>query len=170
MIFAALAVVLIVIAFVLNDRNANDDAATAPPPNPVTVGRIELVNVENALSAQDLDAELVRASVRSNQLSNPGQPISIGDATLYLFIYSSVAEREADSDGLDPDSLVLTALGTPVPAVDGPPHVVIRGNVIAVLPGGDAELREKVDAAMASLPDVGVTPEAAWNPGSVARS
>ena len=174
MIFAALAVVLIAIAgYVYFVENDDDEQATAAPPNPETAGRIELVNVEQALEGQGLDAEVVRASARSPQLSNPGQPISLGTETLYAFVYSSVAEREADSDGLDLESITLSALGTPIAGDDGPPHVVIRGNVIAVLPGGDADLRARVDAAMASLPDVRDTTAAAEdvrNPGSVARS
>ena len=173
MIFAALAIVLIAIAGYVYLENEGDEQPTAAPPNPESVGRLELVNVEQALEAQGLDAEVVRASARSPQLSNPAQPISLGDETLYVFVYSSVPERVADSDGLEPESITLVALGTPIAGDGEPPHVVIRGNVIVVLPGGDPELREEVDAAMASLPDVGGTPEAAWNSqraGSVAAS
>ncbi len=171
LIFAALAIVLVAIAgYLWYDENNEDDAPTAPPPNPETVGRIEAVNVLDALIAQDLDAAFGRSAARAAQLSNPGQAITIGSDTLYVFVYPSVPAREADSNGLDEESLVLTSLGTPVAGGDGPPHVVIKGNIIVVLPAEDDELRENVDAAIASLPEVGGTPDAAFSPGNLARS
>lgn len=170
LIFAALAVVLIAIAAYYYVENDEDEPATAEPPNPITVGRIEVVNVQDALRDQDLDAITVPASVRSAELSTPGQGITIGAETLYVFVYPTVAAREADSEGLDLERITLISRGTPVAGGGGPPYVSFRGNVIVVLPGGDADLREQVDAAMASLPDVGSTPEAAWSPGSLGRS
>jgi hypothetical protein len=169
LIFAALAIVLVVIAgYLWYEENNDEDSATAPPPNPVTVGRIELINVLDALKAQDLDAALGRSSARASQLTNPGQTITTGSDTVYVFVYPSVAEREAESGELDEDSLVLTSIGTPVAGSDGPPHVIVKGNIIVVLPGGDDDLRDKVDAAIASLPEVGGgrTPEAAFSPGN----
>jgi len=132
----------------------DEDTATASAPNPETVGRIEVVNVEQALDVQGFEADVVRGTARSPQLSNPAQPISIGSDTLYVFVYSSVAERQADSNELDLGSLTLSAFGTPIAGDSGSPHVVTRGNVIVILPGGDDDVRERVDTAMASLPEV----------------
>ena len=172
MIFAALAIVLVAIAgYLWWDENNNDNSPTAPPPNPEIVGRIEAVNVLDALIAQGLDAEFGRSTARTSQLSNPGQAMAVGSETLYVFVYPSVAEREIDSNEMDEDSLLLTFLGTPVAGSDGPPHVIVKGNIIVVLPGGDDELRDTVDAAVASLPEIGGgTPEAAFSPGILART
>jgi hypothetical protein len=173
LIFAALAVVLVAIAgYLWYEENNAEDSPTAPPPNPEIVGRIETINVLDALISQDLDAELGRSSVRASHLRQPGQPITIGSDTLYVFVYTSVPARESDSSELEPESLVLTSVGTPVPGGDAPPHVITKGNIIAVLIGGDDELREKVDAAIASLPEVGesTTPEAAFFSDYVART
>jgi hypothetical protein len=173
LIFAALAIVLVAIAgYIWYEENDGGDAPTAPPPNPEIVGRIEAINVLDALIAQDLDAGLGRTSARSSQFSQPGQAITIGSDTLYVFVYTSVAARESDSNGLDEEALVLTSVGTPVPGGDGPLHVVTKGNIIVVLPGGDDELRENVDAAIASLPEVGGggTPDAAFSPGNLTRT
>jgi hypothetical protein len=173
LIFAALAIVLVAIAgYIWYEENDEGDAPTAPPPNPETVGRIEAINVLDALLAQDLDAELGRSSARASQLSNPGQAITIGSDTLYVFVYTSVSGREAESSELDEESLVLMSLGTPVAGGDGPPLVIAKGNIIVVLPGGDDELREQVEAAIASLPEVGGdgTPEAVFSPGNMTRT
>lgn len=173
MIFAALAVVLVAIAgYLWYEENSEDDSPTAPPPNPEVVGRIELINVLDALVAQDLDATFGRSSAGAPQLANPGQAITIGSDTVYVFVYPSVEEREVVSSDLDEESLVLTSFGgTPVAGGDGAPYVAEKGNIIVVLPGGDDELREKVDAAIASLPEVGDrTPEAAFRAGSLART
>jgi hypothetical protein len=172
LIFAALAVVLVVIAgYLWYEENNAEDSPTAPPPNPEIVGRIETINVLDALIDQDLDAELGRSSVRASHLRQPGQPITIGSDTLYVFVYTSVPARESDSSELEPESLELTSVGTPVPGGGGTPHVVTKGNIIVVLPGGDDELREKVDAAIASLPEVGdTTPDAAFFSGVLART
>lgn len=172
LIFAALAIVLVAIAgYLWYEENNNEDSPTAPPPDVEAVGRIEAINVLNALNAQDLDAEFGRTA-RASQLSQPAQAFTIDSDTLYVFVYTSVAAREADSNGLDEESLVLMSVGTPVPGGDGPPLVISKGNIIVVLPGGDDDLREKVDAAIASLPDVGGdgTSEGAFVPGILART
>jgi hypothetical protein len=141
-------------------------SSTAPPPNPEAVGRIEAINVLDALIAQDLDAAFGRSTARAAQLTTPGQTITVGSDTLYVFVYPSVQEREADSNGLNEESLVLTSVGTPVADGSEPPHVVVYGNIIIVLPGGDDELRAKVDAAIASLPEVIDTTDATPLPGT----
>lgn len=157
--FAALAVVLIAIAVYTYTNDDDDEPATAPPPH--VSDRLELVNIQEALVAQGLTAQYPRSTAKATGLSNPGQAISVGTATLYVFIYDNPNERAAESDSLDPDNIVLTSVGTPVAggSTGVTPRVFIRSNVIAILAGGDAETQEKVAAAFAALPDA--TPSAA---------
>jgi hypothetical protein len=151
--FAALAVVLIAIAVYTYTKDDDDEPSTAPPPN--VSSRLELVNIRDALVAEGLNAEYGRSTAKATGLTNPGQAITVGTATLYVYIYDNPNERAAESDSLDPDNLVLTSVGTPVAggASGIAPRVFIRSNVVAILAGGDAATQEKVAAAFDALPD-----------------
>jgi hypothetical protein len=154
LIFAALAVVLVAIAIVYT-RNDDDPPPTAPIPT--AVGHNELINVQQALAAQDLDVEIGQgtASAREAGINQPGQILTIGDATVYVFIFEDVAQREATSAAIDPATLVLKSpSGRPLagPGTDQPDiRLAQQSNVIAVLAGGDEALATQFDAAIASL-------------------
>jgi hypothetical protein len=154
LIFAALAVVLVAIAVVYT-RDDDDPEATAPPPN--NPGRNELINVQQALAAQDLDVGIGQGTVsaRDAGITPPGQILTIGDATVYVFIFESVEQREATSANLDPATIVITSPSGQPRAGPGTEQPTIRvaqhSNVIAVLAGGDEDLATRFDAAIASL-------------------
>ena len=172
LIFAALAIVLVAIAgYLWYEENNNEDSPTSPPPNPVTEGRIETINVQDALIAQDLDATLPRSTARSSQLGNPGQAIAIGSETLYVFVYQSVSAREAVSSGLDAESLVLTSLGTPVAGGDGPPHVISRATSSLSSPAATTNSVTRSMRRLRRCPKlVAGRPSAAFSPGNLTRT
>jgi hypothetical protein len=149
-----LAVALVAFAVVYY-FDEDDEPETAPIPT--AAGRNEAINVKRALEAQGLTVEFGRAAIRARGgLTPPPQPFTVGDATLYVFFYEGVAEREAESATLDPASLAfITSAGTPVAGAGSASpdlHVASGSNVIAVLAGGSPELAAQVDAAIASLP------------------
>jgi hypothetical protein len=154
LIFAALAVVLVAIA-VIYQQEDDDPPATAPIPS--VAGRNELINVQQALEQQELTVGIGQGtgSARDAGITQPGQILTIGDATVYVFIFENPAEREAVAAGLEPETLVVTTpSGRPLagPGSDTPETwVAQQSNVIAVLAGGDEELATKFEAAIAGL-------------------
>lgn len=153
LLFAALTVALVAIAITyLEDEE--DPPPTAPIPT--AAGRNEAINVMQALEAQGLAAAFGPGGATVAGLTPPGQRLNLGDATLYFFIYDSVADREAESATLDEATLTLkTPSGTPIAGAGTPEpdvHLVTGSNVIAILVGGTPEQIEQVDAAIASLP------------------
>lgn len=129
------------------DRDGGEQVA----PIPITPGRNEAINVKQALEAQDLKVAFAPGGGRSNELSVAGQLFDVDGAQLYVFIYpQGVAQREADTDGIDPaDMVVVNTRGTPV--AGGPPRVFIGSNVVAVLYGGSDEIAGKVQRAIEGL-------------------
>jgi hypothetical protein len=153
LIFAALAVVLVAIAIVYYQEEDEPDEPPVPSPVP---GANELIHVRDALAAQGVEASLGRGTAKATGLTQPGQILTLDDATLYVFVFRSVAEQEAVASSLDPATLSLTTpSGTPLAGPGSPspePHVAADSNIIAVLAGGSPELIEQVDAAIESLP------------------
>jgi hypothetical protein len=154
LIFAALAVVLVAIAVVYQQEN-DDPPATAPIPS--VAGHNELINVQQALEQQELSVEIGQGtgSARDAGVTQPGQILTIGDATVYVFIFEDPAQREAVSAGLDPATLVVTTpSGRPLagPGSENPEiRVAQQSNIIAVLVGGDEALATKFEAAIGGL-------------------
>lgn len=123
-------------------------------------GHNELICVVNALKAQDLEnVELGRYTASTNQLSQPGQVIEIGETNAFLFIYpggtaeDAIALREADSARLDPATLQITARVSERPLNEGEDvHVYEHSNFILVVVGGTEDDLAKVEAAVDTLP------------------
>ncbi len=136
-----------------------DEERDQPPervPPEVTPGQNDLLSVRNALEGAGLEAAIGRGtSALTDQLERPGQLIEVEGLDLYVFIYNapetSVEERQAASDALDPAALTLeTRSGQPI--AEGLPLRVSSGsNVIAVLAGGDDEVAAKVQQAIEGL-------------------
>jgi hypothetical protein len=152
-LFAASIALFAAVAYVYwEDRNDEEQIPT-PPSNP---GRNEMINVKQALEAQDLEVEFLRTGgARSDDLTPAGQGLTVDDATLYVFIYPEgpVAREEETEELQEQNPASLTLLDnrrTPIPG--GPPRVFMGSNVVAALVGGDDELAGKVQAAIEGLP------------------
>ncbi len=136
------------------DEERDQEPDRVPPQ--VTPGLNDLLSVRTALEGAGLDATIGRGTTAlTDQLQRPGQLIEVADQDLYVFIYNdpdtSVEDRQAASDALDPASLTLeTRSGQPI--AEGQPLRVSSGsNVIAVLAGGDDELAANVQQAIEGL-------------------
>jgi hypothetical protein len=154
LIFAALAVVLVAIAVVYAQ---DDDDPPPTAPIPTTPEHNELINVEQALEQQGLTVDVGQGTVsaRDAGITPPGQILTIGDATVYVFIFGSLEQREVVSASLDPATLVLTTPSGRAIAGPGTENPEIRiaqqSNIIAALVGGDDALAAQFDAAITSL-------------------
>jgi len=149
--FAAAAVYI----WYMDDANESNELA-APT---VEAGRYELVNVLNALEDADLEADFGRspATASTDQLGLPGQNLEVEDTNVYIFIFSgadaatAAAAREEAFAGIDPAAMTLTTpSGNDVS--NGEPLSAYQGaNVIAVLIGGDEDVRAQVQNVIEGL-------------------
>lgn len=149
--FAVAAVVI----WYRDDSNSNNN----PPVPTVESGVYGLINVLTALQAEDIDSDFGRspATVTSNQITQPGQNLRVGDTNVFIFIFpgadgeAAAAARADVAAGLDPTTMtLLTTSGQDV--TNGEPlHVYEGANVIAVLVGGDPDLQADVQRAIEGL-------------------
>src|SRR4051794_37984254 len=72
------------------------DAPDSPPIPTVESGVYGLINVLTALQDEDVDADFGRspATVTSNQITQPGQNLRVGDTNVFIFIFPG-ADGEA---------------------------------------------------------------------------
>ncbi len=137
--------------------DANDPAEPLVPT--AEAGMYELVTVLNALEEDGLEVDYGRspATARSSQMDRPGQNLRVEDTNVFIFIFNAadpataMADREAAFAGLDPATMSLTTpSGNDVS--NGEPLSAYQGaNVIAVLIGGDDDVREQVQDAIEGL-------------------
>lgn len=131
-----------------------------PPVPTATPGLNTLADVLGSLEEAGLDGDYGRspATVKSNQMSPPGQHLIVEDQSVYVFIFpsgdaqSAAAAREEAAQDLDPATMTLT---TPSGQSfgEGETLTVSDGsNVIAVLVGGDEELQTQVRDVIEGLP------------------
>ncbi len=148
-LFAVAAVAFGILALVLYLRNPGGGTAPVPVAAP---GGNELVNVTNALRAQDLDIQQPpRLFIPRGALDAPGQGIEIEGSPGFIFLYPDAEAARADAEGADPNAVVPERLaGTPTPA--GERRMTQGSNVIVLLVGGSEETWQKVESAVASLP------------------
>jgi hypothetical protein len=141
----------------------SDDADSGPgtPPPARSAEEIDLAQVLAVLDTTDDGWDYGRspATVRSSQIEVPGQHLTLGDAHLYVFIFTGpdaearVAAREDAGAQLDPETMTLTTPSGQEANPDGAPLAVSQhSSVIAILVGGDESLFGEVDAALANLP------------------
>ena len=152
LIFAALALALAAGYLAFTDRQNQASNNQARPTSPA--GSQEFIDVVEALEGEDLEVEVARRGVRSPTLGLPGQGAVVDGAPLYIFIFDTVAEREAvTAEALADPNAVLparTPFGTPV--VTGEVRVAAGSNVIVALIGGSEETAARVQRAIEGLP------------------
>jgi len=149
--FAAAAVYI----WYMDDANEPDE----PPIPTAEAGRYELVNVLDALKDADLEADFGRspATARTTQIDRPGQNLQVEETSVFIFIFNgadaeeAAAAREAAFAGVDPATMSLTTpSGNDVS--NGEPLSVYQGsNIIAVLIGGDEDVRAQVQDVIEGL-------------------
>jgi len=150
LLFAAAIALFAVVGYLYWQDRGEDEQLPPPPSNP---GRNEMINVKQALEAQALTVEFLRTGgARSPDLTPAGQGLTIGDATVFVFIYpGGVAAREEEAAELDLATVTLEDVrGTPIPG--GAPKVYAGSNVVAALVGGDDDLAARVQTAIEGLP------------------
>ncbi len=147
-LFALAAVALGILAILLYVRNPGGGVAPVPTAAP---GGNQLVNVTDALRAQDLGVEQPpRLFIPVGELRAPGQGVLIDGSPGFIFLYPDAEAASADAAGTDPDAIVPDRLaGTPAP--EGERRLTHGSNVIVLLVGGSEETWSKVEAAVANL-------------------
>jgi hypothetical protein len=145
-VVAAILLAYVVYAYI-QDRRDND-TPEAPPSIP---GKAELKNVRDALVAQGLDVDYGKEVGRVNGLTAVGQQLITDDVSVYVFLFSSPEEREAETESLDLENLAMVdSFGESIET--GVLQAVANSNVLAVSDGASEELQSKIDAAIRSLP------------------
>lgn len=136
-----------------------DDDPEGPARPAAEAGLNEFAHIVGGLNDAGLNAQPGRYSVESNQLTQPGQTIEIGDTNLFVFIYpdadgdAAVAAREADAASVDPETMTLESKSAGRAMNDGEElHIFQNSNVVAVLVGGDDEVAAEVQNVIESLP------------------
>jgi hypothetical protein len=131
-----------------------------PTPPPAAAGEYTLAQVKTALDAQGLKTDFGRSSGHADQIPGvPGQYITIGDADVYIYVFSSSngpeAAIQAAADAfaqIDESTIVLTRQSGDVIDPDKPKHVFLGSNIIAVMVGGSDANVQKVKTAIEGLP------------------
>jgi hypothetical protein len=144
-----LAAVLVAIAAYLfiQDRREDDD----PPPPPVVAGDAELANVHDVFVSEGLDVEYGREGGRIDEFSPAGQQLITDGESVFVFLFPDPASREAATEDLDVDEIVLTdAFGDPI--TEEPLSIGQGSNVVTVLVGADPDLQASIDEALSTLP------------------
>lgn len=145
----AVAAALLGYAIYLSWDDRNQESA---PPAPTSVpGQAQVKTVHDALTQEGLEVEYGKESVRVDELTPVGQELIIDGQPAYVFIFSSTEEQATETADLDPTDLELTdSFGDPV--TTEPLTIAAGSNVAVVLTGGDAELAQSVEDAVATIP------------------
>lgn len=158
MILFLAAIGFAVAAVVIWYRDDNDSNDTPPIPT-VESGVYGLINVLTALQEEGIDADFGRspATVTSNQITQPGQNLRVGDTNVFIFIFpgadgeAAAAARAEAASQLDPETMTLVTTSGQDVTNGAPLHVYEGANVIAVLVGGDPALQADVQRAIEGL-------------------
>ncbi|MGN6032359.1 MAG: hypothetical protein ACTHQE_11920 [Thermomicrobiales bacterium] len=138
----------------LQDRTT-EEPRVQPTAEP---GRNSLGSIVESLKKGGIDADYGRGTGKSDQLSQPGQMITIGDDTLLVFIYldgdhdAAMKAREADAAKIDTDTMTLTTPSGRDLRGNKAVHISQGSNVIAVLISDDDALATKVQTVIEALP------------------
>lgn len=146
-ILAVVAAVFAILAVVLYLR-PNQGIAPIPTAAP---GRNELINVVQALKAQDLPVTQPQGLfVPAGTLSVPGQGLQIDGAPAFVFLFPDAGTAQGSALTGDPAAIIPDALrGTPTPG--GERRLTQNSNVVLVMIGGDDTTWHKVETAIAGL-------------------
>ena len=147
-IFAIAAVAFAILAAVLYFRESGGGIAPIPTAAP---GGNQIVNVTEALQAQGLGIEQPRGLfIPRGALDAPGQGVEIDGVPAFVFLYPDAEAARADAAAADPNAVVPDRLaGTPAPL--GERRMTQGSNVVVLMVGGDEEMWQKVESAVASL-------------------
>jgi hypothetical protein len=104
--------------------------------------------VVSALRRTGLIVEETDQSVTHEFFSVPATIIRVNNLDLQVFIYPSVAEREADSSTIRGEGYEI---GTSMVSWIETPHFATAGNVITLLVSNDADLAAAIEQALANL-------------------
>ncbi len=153
--FGVLAVALLAAAAYLYFQE--EEGGTETPRRPATPGQLELINVDEALRAEGLDATIVagrESVVTADAIGQPGQALTVEGDPLWVFAFPDVARREEVSEGLDPASVVIAnGRGAVATAIANAPRLLTHGNLIIAVPADTPDDRiETIERALASLP------------------
>jgi hypothetical protein len=131
------------------DRNepAEPARATAVP------GHYQLIDVLDAINDKGVSAQIggPTTGVRSRMLGYPGQLITIGDGSVYVFVYPDIASQEdstLDVDAADID--IKTASGDPIDSTDA--TLSAKSNIAVLIINADEKTVAKIEDAIQSLP------------------
>lgn len=138
----------------LQDRNTAEPRVqpTAEP------GRNDLGSIVKSLQNDKIAADYGRGTGKSNQLTQPGQMITIGDDTLLVFIYlggnhdEATKAREAEAAAMNAETMTLTTPSGRDLRGDKAIHISQGSNVIAILISNDDALATKVQTVIEALP------------------
>jgi hypothetical protein len=147
-IFAVAAVAFAVLAAILYFRDYGGGVAPIPTAAP---GGNQIVNVTEALKAQGFGIEQPRGLfIPRGVLDAPGQGVEINGVPAFVFLYPDAEAARADAAAADPNAVVPERLaGTPAPT--GERRLTRGSNVVVLVVGGDEEMWQKVESAVASL-------------------
>lgn len=150
LIVASLAVAVVAGVLAVQDWRENADERPRPTSPP---GSQELIDVLDAIEAQDLAADSVPRGVASELLGVPGQGLEVEGNQAYVFVFPSVEARENRTDAAiaEPEAVLpqRTPFGTPI--VTDEVHIATGSNIIVALVGGSPEVVEKVTRAVEGL-------------------
>jgi hypothetical protein len=146
-LFALSAVLFAAVLYMYVDHRNQEKP---PPPPSAQAGDNGMVQVIDALKAQGLNADYGRSADRGIGITQVAQAIVINGATAYVFIYPDAQQRQTDQDRVDVNSLmIVNTRSTPV-ATD-PPQLYGGSNVIVAIYSADADVQQKVQAAVEGL-------------------
>lgn len=130
-----------------------------PQPQPTAdPGQNNLGSIMKSLQDGGVGADYGRGTGKSNQLTQPGQMIVIGDDTLLVFVYNggtkdeTIKERESDAAQIDTATMTLTTPSGRDLKGDKAIHVFQGSNVIAIFISDDVATAGKVQAIIEALP------------------
>lgn len=159
--FALLAGVLAVAAVVVTLQERGRSGA--PPVPQASPGRNEFIHAVEALRAQGAAVEIGRRGVPRGELSVPGQEVIVDGIPAYVFVFPDPETAASEAAAADPARALprsgavsgQTPGATPAAATAaaaGGAYLVQGSNIVLVVSGGDASLRERARAAIEGLP------------------
>ena len=111
-------------------------------------GGVTMVAVVDALRAAGIPVEVTGQVVEQGFLGVPGELLLVDGADFQVFVYPTVAAREAISATISPDGGTIGNVSVRWMA---PPHFTAAGNVLTLLLTPDEALAERVRAAVERL-------------------
>lgn len=146
LIFGLIAAALFAVAVWMAWPMLTGGGAPAPPTG--VAGQLQAVHVTDALTAQGLTVEQNQGFVPIGALSVPGQGATVDGVPLFIFIYPDAETAAAELPAIN--AAAIGPRGTPIPGTT--PELFHHGNIVTALFAAPAEVRTRVEQAMAGLP------------------